>query len=89
MKYFMLKSIIVYSNNCTLLKNSPADGDWISSFFCKKKKNPRLSALALCNGPHSICGLCFSLNLNKSISYLKKTKQKQPKVSTIFFKIDS
>ena len=38
MKYFMLKSIIVYSNNCTLLKNSPADGDWISSFFCKKKK---------------------------------------------------
>ena len=41
MKYFMLKSIIVYSNNCTLLKNSPADGDWISSFFCKKKKKPK------------------------------------------------
>ena len=27
-------------------------------------------ALTLCDGPHSVCGVGFSLNLNKSISYL-------------------
>ena len=26
--------------------------------------------LALWDGPHSVCGMCFSLNLNKSTSYL-------------------
>ena len=29
-----------------------------------------MAALALCDGPHSVCGVCFSLNLNKSTSYL-------------------
>ena len=28
------------------------------------------STLALCHGPHSVCGACFSLNWNKSASYL-------------------
>ena len=28
------------------------------------------ASLALCDGPHSVCGVCFSLNLRKSISYL-------------------
>ena len=28
------------------------------------------AALPLCNGPHSVCGVCFSLNLNKFTSYL-------------------
>ena len=26
--------------------------------------------LALCDGPHSVCRVCFSLNLNKLISYI-------------------
>ena len=26
--------------------------------------------LALCDGPYSVCGVCFALNLNKSVSYL-------------------
>ena len=29
-----------------------------------------VATLGLCNGPHSVCGVCFSLNLNKSTSYL-------------------
>ena len=29
-----------------------------------------MAALALCDGPHSVCGVCFSLNLNQSISFL-------------------
>ena len=28
------------------------------------------AALALCDGPHSVCGVCFSLCLNKSTPYL-------------------
>ena len=28
------------------------------------------AAFALCDGPHSVCGVCFSLFLNKSTSYL-------------------
>ena len=28
------------------------------------------ATLALCDGPHSVCGVCFSLHLNKSTSYL-------------------
>ena len=28
------------------------------------------ASLALCDGPHSVCGVCFSLNLNQSISFL-------------------
>ena len=28
------------------------------------------AALILCDGPQSVCGMCFSLNLNKSSSYL-------------------
>ena len=32
---------------------------------------PHLTApFTLCEGPHSVCGVCFSLNLNKSTSYL-------------------
>ena len=32
---------------------------------------PHLTApLTLCKGPYSVCGVCFSLNLNKSTSYL-------------------
>ena len=29
-----------------------------------------MTILTLCNGPHSVCGVYFSLNLSKSISYL-------------------
>ena len=29
-----------------------------------------VASLALCNGPHSVCGVHFSLNLNKPTSYL-------------------
>ena len=29
-----------------------------------------LAAITLCNGPHSVCGVCSSLNLNKPTSYL-------------------
>ena len=36
-----------------------------------KLTGPHFGAtLALCNGPHSICGVCLSPNLNKSTSYL-------------------
>ena len=29
-----------------------------------------VASLALCDGPHSVCWVCFSLNLNKPTSYL-------------------
>ena len=36
-----------------------------------KLTGPHFGAtLALCDGPHSVCGVCFSPNLNKSTSYL-------------------
>ena len=31
---------------------------------------PFVATLTLCDSPHSVCGVCFSLNLNKSISYV-------------------
>ena len=47
----------------------------------KTYKN-KSKALAFCSGPHSVCGVCFSLSLNKTISYPEKqnkTKQKNKK----------
>ena len=38
----------------------------------EKKSTDRVAVLALWDGSHSVCGVCFSLNLSKSISYLKK-----------------
>ena len=34
------------------------------------RNQPSHISLALCNHPHSVCGVCISLNLSKSTSYL-------------------
>ena len=40
------------------------------------------AALALYHGPHSVC---FSLNLNKSTSYVSKQKENQTRLSHFHF----
>ena len=71
---------------CSCLENPRDGGAWWAAVYGVAQSQTRLkrlssssiktshatlaTALTLCNGPYSICGVYFSLNLNKSTSYL-------------------